>query len=90
MSQLFNFQKPVSRIPYGSETKKFGGFYLGDDNSYGGFNRNEACHGCDTKVGELHYSGCHIEQCPICKDQLLVCGHANKFWSGYDEREHII
>ncbi len=29
--------------------------------------------------GEHHLLGCDLEQCPICKQQLLSCGHGTLF-----------
>lgn len=31
-------------------------------------------------MGDLHSPGCDIEECPICGDQLLGCGHATGVW----------
>lgn len=49
------------RIPYGKETR----FKLLDD--------TERCHDCNCKPGELHHSGCDMEECPLCHGQLLSC-----------------
>ena len=32
------------------------------------------CHDCGIIHGELHHCNCDVEQCPVCKDQLLSCG----------------
>ena len=34
---------------------------------------------CGTAFGSLHDLGCDLEQCPICKGQLLSCGHGILF-----------
>lgn len=33
------------------------------------------CGDCAVEEGELHEVGCDMETCPICKEQLLSCGH---------------
>lgn len=34
----------------------------------------DKCHDCGALRGELHHSGCDMEACPICADQLISCG----------------
>ena len=34
---------------------------------------------CGANYGQYHELGCDCEQCPICKDQLLSCGHGTLF-----------
>ena len=34
---------------------------------------HEVCPDCGAKVGELHVTGCDVEQCPACGLQLLMC-----------------
>ena len=34
---------------------------------------------CGVDFGEYHDLGCDCETCPICKGQLLSCGHLNLF-----------
>ena len=34
---------------------------------------------CGTDYGKVHDLGCDLEQCPICKGQLLSCGHGPLF-----------
>ncbi len=34
---------------------------------------------CGTGFGEYHDLGCDLEYCPICKRQLLSCGHGKLF-----------
>lgn len=34
---------------------------------------------CDAPYGEYHKLGCDLETCPICKKQLLSCGHRKLF-----------
>lgn len=31
------------------------------------------CHDCHCKEGELHHSGCDMERCPFCGNQLITC-----------------
>lgn len=37
---------------------------------------------CGEKWGKYHDLGCDLEQCPICKGQLLSCGHGELFETG--------
>ena len=39
-----------------------------------GLERHPECHDCNVATGQLHHSGCDMEQCPKCGDQLLGCG----------------
>jgi len=34
---------------------------------------------CGADYGQYHVLGCDLEQCPICKEQLLSCGHGRLF-----------
>lgn len=34
---------------------------------------------CGTSWGQYHELGCDCEDCPICKGQLLSCGHLELF-----------
>ena len=33
----------------------------------------ERCHDCDCLLGEKHYDGCDVEECPKCHGQLISC-----------------
>jgi len=33
------------------------------------------CADCGVRVGQFHKAGCDAEVCPICKGQLITCGH---------------
>ena len=44
--------KPVPRIPYGSERDDWGA--------------EKPCHDCRVFKGELHVVGCDAEECPLC------------------------
>lgn len=35
----------------------------------------EFCPDCGVRSGEHHDPGCHLEQCPICREPLIQCGH---------------
>lgn len=59
-------KKEYKRIPWGEE--KYSGF----PSAF----RNEPCPECDVEWGKLHEEGCDVEECPICGEQLLTCGHA--------------
>lgn len=37
--------------------------------------RKRICHDCGVKYGELHKSGCDMERCPECGEQLITCEH---------------
>lgn len=37
------------------------------------------CHDCACLPGEKHYDGCDVEECPICHEQLITCGHEISF-----------
>ena len=41
----------------------------------------ERCHDCAVRPGGFHHPGCDMEECPICGDQMLMCG------CGFDEEE---
>lgn len=49
------------------------------------------CHDCKAKPGELHDSGCDVEQCPECGGQWIQCGcrivHPRLIWTGGWPRE---
>ena len=47
------------RIPFGQEKFSF---------------KMDICGDCGVKKGQIHTSGCDIEECPICGNQLLSCG----------------
>jgi len=34
---------------------------------------------CGAEFGKYHHLGCDGEDCPICKSQLLSCGHLDLF-----------
>lgn len=51
----------VGAIPYGEE-KRFGTPPKG-----------ERCHDCGVKKGGYHHSGCDMEECPNCGEQLISC-----------------
>lgn len=36
---------------------------------------NEPCGDCAATLGFFHSTGCDLEQCPACKEQLLSCNH---------------
>jgi len=33
------------------------------------------CHDCGATKGQIHLSGCDVEECPVCKKQLISCPH---------------
>ena len=35
--------------------------------------KQEICHDCNVKEGELHELGCDMETCPFCRNQLISC-----------------
>jgi hypothetical protein len=36
---------------------------------------NIKCHDCGIVNGNIHHFGCDMERCPVCKGQLISCGH---------------
>jgi len=32
------------------------------------------CHDCNVTKGQYHHLGCDMETCPVCRDQLFICG----------------
>ena len=38
---------------------------------------NKRCHDCNivNGSGNVHHFGCDVERCPVCKGQLISCGH---------------
>ena len=54
---------PYARIPYGSE-----------DYEMALIANEQPCHDCDVVKGQLHVSGCDMEQCPLCSGQAILCG----------------
>jgi len=59
------------RIEYGSETEAQieGGSMLYIPRE------SENCPDCGANQGDLHKMGCDVEQCPVCSEQLISCGH---------------
>ena len=57
------------------------------------------CSGCGVKPGELHDSGCDVEQCSGCGGQRIFCGCGREhdpifarwtgIWPGKAESEHL-
>lgn len=52
------------------------------------------CHDCDAKPGLVHSTGCDTEQCSVCGEQWIGCGHRNHdkqfarwtgLWPGFAE-----
>lgn len=35
------------------------------------------CHDCNCLLGEKHYDGCDVEECPFCHSQLISCDCKN-------------
>ncbi len=33
------------------------------------------CYDCGCKTNEVHDLGCDLEECPVCGEQLITCGH---------------
>ena len=31
------------------------------------------CHDCNCALGEIHHTGCDVEECPRCHGQLIMC-----------------
>ena len=48
------------RIPYGGESGDWGA-------------DRQPCHDCAVIKGQYHVTGCDVEQCPACGEQVLSC-----------------
>jgi len=48
--------------------------------------KEQVCHGCGARVGELHQLGCDMERCPICGGQLITC--SQKHFELVEQGEH--
>ena len=35
------------------------------------------CHDCGVGKGQFHHPGCDMEECPICRGQLISCEHSS-------------
>jgi hypothetical protein len=51
--------RDIPRIRYGKEES--------------GWNSNVPCHDCGILEGEFHVPNCDVEECPVCRGQLLSC-----------------
>lgn len=58
------------RIAFGSEGRATEGGMI----KYTPANE-EHCPDCGVRRGTLHDPGCHLEQCPVCREVLAHCGH---------------
>lgn len=38
----------------------------------------EYCPDCGVRRGQYHEPGCHLEQCPVCREPLVQCGHKRR------------
>lgn len=50
----------VPRVRYGSEAPGWG-------------NDSRSCDACSVGLGQFHVPGCDLEQCPLCRGQLIGC-----------------
>lgn len=67
-----NTDPDADRIPFGEETHEV----LGEGQLLYLAPSDNLCHDCQVERGELHAKGCDVEQCPVCKHQLIGCEHA--------------
>jgi hypothetical protein len=58
--------KSYRRIQYGKEQR-----YVGLSNWPPA--EGEICHDCNAAVGKTHHTGCDMEECPVCHQQMLCC-----------------
>ncbi len=49
--------------------------------------REQICHDCGARVGELHQFGCDMEDCSICGGQLISC--STNHFEMVEQGEHI-
>lgn len=52
---------PQPRIRFGQE-----GIGLGHQ-------PGERCPDCGVQSGQFHHPGCDVEQCPVCREQIIDC-----------------
>lgn len=63
---------PVDRLRYGCREEEC----LDHDGKVISFAMfSPTCHDCGAGPGQFHHFGCDVERCPICKGQLISCGH---------------
>lgn len=62
----------------------------GDENRlpYDDGEPSSPCHDCGAHPGEIHHSGCDMEECPNCGGQYFVCDcyteEKEEIWGGVD------
>lgn len=59
----------ITRLKYGQ----------GDEVKYITKESHPTCHDCNVEWGGYHHFGCDMENCPICGEQLIGCGHGELF-----------
>jgi hypothetical protein len=45
----------------------------GDETPRGTWRADRPCSDCGTPRGGVHHPGCCVEQCPVCRDQVMTC-----------------
>lgn len=57
-----------------------------------------SCHDCGAGAGDVHISGCDVERCSFCGEQLISCRHKKHdplfarwtgFWPGWLEAKEL-
>lgn len=49
--------------------------------------KTKRCHDCNCLLGEKHYDGCDMDECPKCHGQLISCGCFNdKNWPSLNKK----
>ena len=64
--QVYEIEGSIyARVPYGQEYADMGSVA-----------KEQSCHDCAVKEGQLHVPGCDVEICPRCQGQTISCGCA--------------
>lgn len=83
-------EKPIGKtsVRYkGKLYRRYKTGYSPEDRQYQKESHNPKAFFCECRgteeFGKYHFLGCDGEQCPICKRQLLSCGHGPLFETKY-------
>jgi hypothetical protein len=69
----------VERIEFGGENNRASDEFKKKNNyDFSFYNKYEICDDCYAKQGEFHLDNCDLEICPICFEQIILCGCIEK------------